>query len=94
MNPAMNDTQWEELRMAMLALADSPRWRNRIVDTGYESAWDGEWFYHFRDGGYSDLEWVEIKVNSPAQEEAVLAVLREIHAPPVALVTASRSMAI
>jgi len=81
MNPVMNNTKWEELRTAMLALPDAPQWRSRIVGTGYESGWDGEWFYHFRDGGYSDLEWVEVKVSSPAQEEAVLAALRAIHLP-------------
>lgn len=81
MNPVMNDTKWEELRTAMCVLPDAPRWRNRIVDTGYESPWNGEWFHHFLEGGYADVEWVEIKVSSPMQEAVVLAALREIHLP-------------
>ncbi|WP_205200289.1 DUF6678 family protein [Burkholderia sp. Cy-637] len=81
MNPMMNDTKWEELRAAMHALSDAPQWRNKIVGTGYVSPWDGEWFHHFRNGGYADLEWVEIKVNSLSQEQAVLAALKAIHLP-------------
>lgn len=81
MNPVINDTKWKELRTAMCALPDAPQWRNKIVGTGYESPWDGEWFYHFGEGGYADVEWVEIKVSSTTQQEAVLAALREIHLP-------------
>jgi hypothetical protein len=77
----MNDTKWDELRRAMYGLGDlSPAWRTKDV-SGYLSPWDREWFYHFREGGFALIEWVEIRVTSPAQEAAVLASLRETHVP-------------
>jgi hypothetical protein len=79
----MNNTKWDELRLAMYNL-DAPgiRWRTKDV-SGYISSWDGEWFYHFRirDGGYASIEWVEIRVVSADQDAAVLALLRQIHLP-------------
>ena len=57
-----------------------PLWRTKDV-SGYLSSWDGEWIYHFREGGYSSIEWVEIKVQSVEQDAAVLKSLREIHLP-------------
>ena len=81
MHPTMNDTKWEEVRLAMSSLGDPPpRWRARDL-SGYLSSWDGEWFYHFRAGGYRTIEWVEIEVTSPAKDEAVLAALRAVHVP-------------
>jgi hypothetical protein len=81
MNPVMNDTKWDELRRAMYGLGElSPAWRTQDV-SGYLSPWDGEWYYHFREGGYASIEWVEIRVTSPAQHAAVLASLREVHVP-------------
>ncbi|NVB84594.1 MAG: hypothetical protein HOV81_39835 [Kofleriaceae bacterium] len=61
----MNDTKWEELRLAMYRIEPlPPAWRTRCVENGYVSPWDREWFYHFRDGGYGSIEWVEIKPDS------------------------------
>jgi hypothetical protein len=78
----MNDTKWEELRLAMYSLGDlNPKWRTKDVETGFIPEWDGEWFYHFRSGGYECIEWVEITVTSPAQDDAVLRALRSIHVP-------------
>jgi hypothetical protein len=80
----MNDTKWDELRFAMYGLGEgSPRWRTRTVGSGYVCPWDGEWFYHFRIGGYADTEWVEIEVTSAKQKSDVLAALRRIHVPGV-----------
>lgn len=82
MNPLMSNTKWEELRRAMLDLETlSPQWRTKITDSGYICPWDGEWFYHFKDGGYQDIEWVEIRVTSSEQDEAVLNALKTIHVP-------------
>lgn len=81
MNSVMNNTKWEELRLAMLEFEDSPRWRTRDVQTGYESHWDREWYYHFRDGGYSSIEWVEIAADSPEQLLAIQAALARVHVP-------------
>ena len=81
-NPLMNDTKWNEVRLAMYALGElHPQWRVRNLDSGYLSTWDGEWFYHFREGGYGKIEWVEIKITSPKQDAAVLGALKLIHVP-------------
>lgn len=80
--PVMNNTKWEEVRLAMYSLGDvHPTWRTRDIETGYVSEWDGEWFYHFRDGGYDSIEWLEITITSEEQERAVLAALKVIHVP-------------
>jgi len=80
--PVMNNTKWEELRLAMYSLGDlHPKWRTKDVETGFIPEWDGEWFHHFRTGGYESIEWVEIKVTSADQDKAVLAALRSIHVP-------------
>lgn len=77
----LNKTKWDELRLAMYGLGEwSARWRTKDL-SGYVSAWDGDWFYHFRLGDYESIEWVEIQVTTPAQDAAVLARLREIHLP-------------
>jgi hypothetical protein len=77
----MNDTKWDELRLAMYNLGElGPDWRTKDV-SGYLSSWDGDWFYHFREGGYASIEWVDIRVSSPEQEVAVLALLQRIHLP-------------
>jgi hypothetical protein len=81
MTPLMNHTKWDELRLAMYNLdAPGTRWRTKD-SSGYITSWDGEWFYHFRDGGYGSIEWVEIRVLSADQDAAVLALLRQIHLP-------------
>jgi hypothetical protein len=77
----MNDTKWDELRLAMYELGPlSPRWRTKDL-SGYVSPWDGDWFYHFRDGGYSSIEWVEILVTTPEQDAAIESALRGVHVP-------------
>lgn len=82
MYPAMNDTKWDEIRFAMHDLDElSPRWRTLDLKNGYLSDWDGEWFHHFRAGGYKYIEWLEIAVKSEAQAEAVLNALVRIHVP-------------
>ena len=82
MHPVLNNTKWDEIRLAMYGLGPlSPKWRTRDRETGYVSEWDGEWFYHFRAGGYESIEWVDIRIDSPAQEEAVRSELKKIHVP-------------
>lgn len=29
------------------------------MDNDYVSDWDMEWHYHFTEGGFKDIEWVE-----------------------------------
>ena len=78
----MNNTKWEELRLAMYSLGKlHPQWRTKDVETGFIPEWDGEWFYHFRVGGYESIEWVDIRVDSPEQDLAVFDALKVIHVP-------------
>lgn len=78
----MNNTKWRELQQAMYALeSHSPKWRTKCVTNGHVSNWDGEWFYHFSEGGFNDIEWVEIKIESKEQMSVVLSALRQIHVP-------------
>src|SRR5262245_53927836 len=74
-----NDTKWAELREAMLALPIEvrPRWRSLSVD-GYEYGYDGGWYYHFRNGGYSDLRHVDIASIDEDVDAKVLAAIRAI----------------
>lgn len=81
MHAVMNDTKWEELRLAMHELGPaSPRWSTKDL-SGYACPYDGDWFYRFREGGYRSIEWVDILIDSPEQRQAVEAALRRIHVP-------------
>jgi len=78
----MNDTKWEELRLAMLELGElSPRFRVLDVEKESPSIWDADWFYHFRNGEYKYRKWVEIEIQSDDQYDAVLMKLTEIRVP-------------
>jgi hypothetical protein len=82
MHPLMNDTKWDEVRLAMYRLDElTPRWRTLDVENGCLSQGDREWFYHFRNGGYKFIQWVEIEVDTVEQATAVLAELVRIHVP-------------
>jgi hypothetical protein len=80
----MNNTKWDELRLAMYRLGPlSPQYRIKDRELDAPCAWDGEWFYHFRLPGYdyADIEWVDLKATSTEQREAIRNRLREIHVP-------------
>ena len=79
----MNDTKWKEIQEAMYRLQKSPQWRARYVSNGYISSWDGEWFYHFSDGRFNNIEWVEIEAKNDEQSETVLSLLKSIHVPGI-----------
>jgi len=84
MNPIMNNTKWDELRASRCELEKpSPMWRTKILSSGFESGWESEWFYHFKDGGYDDLEWVEIRAATVEQNPLLHAALRTIHLPGI-----------
>jgi hypothetical protein len=76
----MNKTKWNEIRLAMVNLASPPLWKTTSLN-GYESAVDGEWFYHFSEGGYSDIQYLDVFTNSVEQHALVGALLRAIHLP-------------
>lgn len=80
MQPLMNNTKWEELRLAMHALKPAPRWRT-MTRNGYVSAPDREWYYHFRDGGYDDIVHVDILADDAGHRARIRAALQPIHLP-------------
>jgi len=80
LHPVLNNTKWEELRLAMLDLDLVVPWRCKVLGRSFISGWDGEWHSHFRDGPYDDIEWTELKV-APADRHRVLAALA-VHAIP------------
>jgi hypothetical protein len=78
--PAMNDTKWDEVRLAMYALQPRPAYA--VLSTnGHRSGWDREWFYHFRTEPYATILYVDIRTDDPAQHERVRAALRQVHVP-------------
>lgn len=78
----MNNTKWDEIRLGMYELGDlSPKWRTKDIENNHICEWDGEWFYHFRDGGYECIEWLEISTTSLEQAAAVGAVLQRVRVP-------------
>jgi len=80
----MNNTKWKELQESMYRLSElSPKWRTCCTANGYVSDWDGEWFYHFSEGGYKDIEWVEIKTENVKQKQLVLSELQMINVPGI-----------
>ncbi len=80
----MNNTKWRELQSAMYEIdGHSPKWRTKCIDSDYVSEWDGEWFYHFSEGGFKDIEWVEIQIENDLQSAVVKEILQHIHLPGV-----------
>ena len=80
--PVLNDTKWDELRLAMYELGEqSPDFRVKDIRDDRPGPWDGEWFYHFRSGGYSSMEWVELRLADPQQREVVARILESINLP-------------
>jgi hypothetical protein len=78
----MNDTKWEELRLAMYGLGRlHPHFQIKDVDSDKPTLSDGEWFYHFRLRPYSTIEWCDLRVWSDEQRHSVLQCLRMIHLP-------------
>ncbi|WP_152610544.1 DUF6678 family protein [Leisingera sp. ANG-DT] len=66
-----NHTKWMELRALVLSLGadERPDFRSRCIASGNVSGWEREWFYHFCDGGFADLEWVELRGSCLADAE-------------------------
>ena len=81
----MNKTKWDEIRLSMYNLGinmkTAIKWRTKDVKNGYISNWDGEWYYHFKNGGYETIEWLEISTPNNIIKEAILNELKKIHIP-------------
>ncbi len=68
----------------MLSLGEmSPMWRTKCTTNGYVSQFDGEWYYHFSQGGFRDIEWLEVRVDSAEQKALVRSALSNIRVPGV-----------
>jgi hypothetical protein len=80
LNPLMNNTKWDELRLAMYSLEPPPQWSTHSL-TGYTSPTQREWYCHFRDGGYDDIVYVDIMADTAVHMEGIAMALREIHVP-------------
>lgn len=80
-NRLMNNTKWEEIRLAMYNYPRTAKWRVKSIDSTYISNWDGDWFYHFKLGGYESIEWLEIESNNDELKNDIINILRKIHVP-------------
>ncbi len=80
LSPAMNDTKWEELRLAMHSLDPAPRW-STLSTNGHQSRPDRDWFYHFRESGYEDILHVDIFADNPEHRRTIHSELKRIHLP-------------
>lgn len=77
----MNNTKWDEIRLAMYDYPKNQQWRTKDIETGYISPWEGEWYYHFKSGGYKNIEWLEIKSETKEISNDIIKILRAFHVP-------------
>ena len=80
MQPVMNNTKWEELRLAMYSMDSAPQWRT-LSSNGFLSRPDREWYYHFSEGGYNDIIYVDIYADDSSHRELIRTALQLIHLP-------------
>ncbi|SEJ55127.1 hypothetical protein SAMN05518849_108134 [Sphingobium sp. AP50] len=76
----MNDTKWDEIRLAMHELPFPCKWRT-VSTEGYQSEPDADWYYHFRIGGYNCISYLDILVTDDTKRKAVREILQAIHVP-------------
>jgi len=77
----MNNTKWKEKRNAMIGYPRTTKWRTKDIRTGYLSEWDSEWFYHFSEGGYKTIEYLEIRFENQEMKSEILKLLMKVHVP-------------
>jgi hypothetical protein len=75
----MNNTKWEEIRLAMHNYPLPIEWRTKDIENSYICDWDSDWFYHFKLDGYKTIEWLEIKVVNDDIKNDIVTLLRKIH---------------
>jgi hypothetical protein len=80
LHPVMNNTKWRELRAAMYAIKPAPTYRTMFTND-YYSRVDSEWFYHFQEGGYDDIRYVDIFANNALHRQQIASALKAIHLP-------------
>ena len=73
-----NDTKWLELRACVLSfeIEQRPEFRSKSLSNGHISAWDKEWFYHFNNGGFDDIEWFELGRKHLDNNEMISGILK------------------
>jgi len=76
----MNNTKWNEIRLAMNDIPYTVKWRTKDLENGYISQWDADWFYHFMIGEYKTIEWLEIQFTSETKD-LIVNKLKEINVP-------------
>lgn len=76
--PVCNDTKWLELRACVLSFETEqrPEFRSKCLVNGYVSVWDTEWYYHFNEGGFKDIEWFELRLRESENREMVGGILK------------------
>ena len=80
MQPVMNNTKWDELRLAMHSMESAPRYRT-LSDNGYLSPLDWEWFHHFLECGYNHIVYVDIHADDSSHRELIRTALQLVHLP-------------
>ena len=80
LQPVMNNTKWRELRAAMYSIESVTTYRILRIN-GYYSDPDAEWYYHFQDGGYDDIQYVDIFATNPLHRQQIGLALKKIHLP-------------
>ena len=80
LHPVMNNTKWRELRAAMYAIRPAAKYRSMYIN-GHYSAVDSEWFYHFREGGYDNIQYVDIFAKDSLHRQRIANALKAIHLP-------------
>jgi hypothetical protein len=80
LHPVMNNIKWRELRAAMYAIEAATMYRTMSIN-GYYSKADSEWFYHFQEGGYDDIRYVDIFANNALHRQQIASALKTIHLP-------------
>ena len=76
----MNNTKWNEIRLAMNDIPYTVKQRTKDLENGYISQWNADWFYHFMIGGYKTIEWLEIQFTSKTKD-IIVNKLKEINVP-------------
>ncbi|WP_270729369.1 DUF6678 family protein [Shimia sp. Alg240-R146] len=66
-----NDTKWLELRECVLSMpsGEAPKFRSKAFPNGHLSYWDSDWYYHFIEGGFADIEWFELEFPNGFREK-------------------------
>ena len=61
--------------MLQLDQTERPEFRSKCLKNGHLSGWDREWFHHFSDGGYKDIEWFELRGGSLLKPQVLAGVV-------------------